>query len=243
MIEEIAKVIQSSKSISVLTGAGISVNAGIPDFRGEKGIYTQGLYSESVFDIDYFLENPKLFYDFAREMYPVFEKAEPTKAHKFLAEIESKKPVCIVTQNIDFLHEKAGSKSVIHLHGSIEHSHCLKCGKHFSFEELKNLIITNDVPRCDRCGGLIKPDVVFFGEPVLDFDKAVHCVENSEVFLALGTSLEVYPANTLVQYASGKRILVNIRKTQMDYYFDFVIHEDLDEFFERLEDFMEVSYE
>ncbi|MGC8690378.1 MAG: SIR2 family NAD-dependent protein deacylase [Caldisericum sp.] len=235
MIDEVLAVLKNAKSISVLTGAGISVNAGIPDFRGETGIYTKGLYSENVFDIYYFLHDPKPFYDFAREMYPVFEKAEPTFTHKFLANLESQCPVCIVTQNIDFLHEKAGSKNVIHLHGSVEKSHCLNCRKEYSFDRMKELIKKNVVPHCESCGGIIKPDVVFFGEPVIDFDKASSCVSDSYVFLALGTSLEVYPANTLVQFARGSKILVNKTKTSMDYIFDFVIHEELDTFFKELQ--------
>lgn len=242
MIEEIAKILKNSDRISALTGAGISVNANIPDFRGENGIYTKGIYSESIFDIDYFTENPKLFYEFARDMYPIFKKALPTYAHEFLARLQEKHSVCIVTQNIDFLHEKAGSKNVIHLHGTVERSHCLNCGKGFAFEEMEILIKNEDVPRCDRCGGLIKPDVVFFGEPVFDFDKATVCVQNSQVFLALGTSLEVYPANTLVNFAKGTRILVNKTYTSMDYMFDFVIHDDLDEFFKKLEG-MVISHE
>ncbi|BAL81409.1 SIR2 family NAD-dependent protein deacylase [Caldisericum exile] len=235
MIETVIQVLKNAKSISVLTGAGISVNAGIPDFRGETGIYTRGLYSENVFDIDYFFENPKPFYDFVRVMYPVFEKAKPTLAHKFLADLDHNHSVCIVTQNIDLLHEKAGSKNVIHLHGSVERSHCLKCGKEYSFERLKELVIKSAVPYCESCGGLIKPDIVFFSEPVIDFDKAIECVSASDIFFALGTSLEVYPANSLVQFARGNKILINKKETEMDYLFDIVVHEDLDNFFKELQ--------
>ncbi len=233
MFEEIVKLIKSVKKFSALTGAGISVNAGIPDFRSEKGIYTLGLFPEYIFYIDYFLLNPKSFYDFARAFYPILEQAKPTKAHLFLAEIEKTHNVCIVTQNIDLLHEEAGSKKVIHLHGSIKDSYCLNCDKYFSLEQMKSEITENDVPRCE-CGGLIKPNVVFFGESILDFDKAIKCIENSELTFVLGTSLQVYPANTLVNYAKGYKILVNKDKTPYDDVFDFVFHGDLDEFFEKI---------
>jgi len=237
MIESVARLIKSLKRISVLTGAGISVNAGIPDFRGEKGIYTLGIFSENVFDIDYFYLDPKPFYDFARKFYPIVESALPTKAHKFLSELEKDHSVCIVTQNIDLLHELAGSKNVIYLHGNVKESYCTKCGKKFSFDEMKHKIFESPVPLCDRCKGVIKPNVVFFGESVLGFDKASKCVENSQLFFALGTSLEVYPANLLVTIAKRKnmkRVLVNKSSTNFDMDFDFVFHEDLDDFFTKL---------
>ncbi len=234
-VEEVSNIILNSRKIAVLTGAGISVNAGIPDFRGEHGIYTLGKYDERVFDIDYFLRDPLLFYNFAREFYPLSEKAEPTFTHKFLAKLEESHEVFIVTQNIDLLHERAKSKNIIYLHGSISESYCLNCGMLYSYEEMEKLIFDNPVPRCKKCGGLIKPDVVFYGEPVKDFDKASEVVSKSDLFLALGTSLEVYPANFLVKYAKGYKVLVSKSKTSFDNHFDISVHEDLDKFF------MEVS--
>ena len=235
MIDDLSKAILNSQSIAILTGAGISVNAGIPDFRGEQGIYTTGKYSEHVFDIDYFVEDPKIFYDFAREMYPIFESAQPTKAHKFIKELEKYAEVYVITQNIDLLHKKAGTKNVIYLHGCVKDNFCMNCGKQFSFDEMKTLIFKESVPHCDKCGGLIKPDIVFFGEPVKDFDKAAKWVSDADVFFSLGTSLEVYPANMLVDFAKGARVIVNKQLTRMDDEFDFVFHEDLDEFASKLE--------
>jgi len=242
--DELKDILLKARHISALTGAGISVSAGIPDFRGEKGIYTTGVYGTEIFDIAYFFENPKPFYDFARAMYPMFEHAEPTKAHIGLSMLQNVSSVCIVTQNIDFLHEKASSKEVIHLHGDVSKAHCLKCGKSFSFNELKRLISQYDVPFCDVCGGLIKPDIVFFGEAVKGFDKATECIGKSDVFLALGTSLEVSPANMLVAYARGIKILVNKSRTPFDEEFDYVFYEDLDHFFEGIiKSLEEVRYE
>ncbi len=233
LFEEIVNLIKTVRKISVLTGAGISVNAGIPDFRGEKGIYTLGVFPEYIFYIDYFLSNPKSFYDFARAFYPILEQAKPTKTHLFLAELENTHSVCIVTQNIDLLHEEAGSKNVIHLHGSIKDSYCMNCNKHFSLEKMKIEIKEKHVVRCE-CNGLIKPNIVFFGESILDFDKAIQCIENSELIFVLGTSLQVYPANTLIDYAKGYKILVNKDRTPYDDVFDFVFHGDLDEFFDQV---------
>jgi len=235
MIEKVGSLIKSVKKIAVLSGAGISVNAGIPDFRGKQGIYTLKKFSVDIFDIDYFFEDPKPFYDFARAIYPILEKAQPTFTHRFFTDLEQSHSVCTITQNIDLLHEKANSTNIIHLHGNIKDSYCTNCGKYFSLEEMKKLIFESVIPRCDECGGLIKPNIVFFGESVIDFDKAVKCVSDSEIFFALGTSLEVYPANMLLEYAKGFKILVNKNKTQLDKFFDYVFYEDLDEFFKKLQ--------
>jgi len=137
MIERVAELIKSVKNISVLTGAGISVNAGMPDFRGESGIYTLNLFSENVFDIDYFLNDEKPFYDFARQFYPIVQEAQPTKAHLFLGALEKTHSVCIVTQNIDLLHEKANSKNVIYLHGNVKTPTVL-IAETVYFEEIEN---------------------------------------------------------------------------------------------------------
>jgi NAD-dependent deacetylase len=238
MVEEVSSLILKSKSIAVLTGAGISVNAGIPDFRGEKGIYTLSKYDERVFDIDYFLRDSLLFYNFAREFYTLLAKAEPTFTHKFLAKLEENHEVFITTQNIDLLHRKANSKNIIYLHGSIAKSYCLNCGRLYPYEEMEKLIFENPVPKCKKCGGLIKPDVVFFSEPVKDFDKASEVVSKSDLFLALGTSLEVYPANLLVEYAKGYKVLVSKSKTSFDRYFDISVYEDLDTFFMEVSKFL-----
>jgi len=216
-----------------LTGAGISTNAGIPDFRGPSGIYTTGKYDpDRVFEFINFVEDPKPFYDFARDFVKLLESCAPTLAHRFFARLEEAgKLKGIVTQNIDALHKIAGSKEVINLHGSIDKSYCLECGKEYSFEEMKKKIFEEEIPRCDVCNGLIKPDIVFFGENVKDFPKAEELVYNSELFLIVGTSLEVYPANLLVSLARGRVLFVGKGHSNLNRYFDLIVNEDIDNFF------------
>jgi len=167
-VDRAVELIERSENMVVLTGAGLSTNAGIPDFRGEKGIYASGEYdADRIFDINCFLRDPLPFYQFARDFLALLKKAEPTYAHLFLAELEREGRLqAVITQNIDSLHRRAGSKSVIELHGSFEKSHCMRCGKEYSVEEFEALI-----PQRCRCGGTVKPDIVFLESPCSAFMK------------------------------------------------------------------------
>ena len=163
-ILQCVELIEQAHNISALTGAGISTSAGIPDFRGPKGLYVTRQYDpDTVFDINYFLQDPKLFYDFTRDFVNLEKTIKPTRAHYFLKNLEdSGKLKGMITQNIDSLHKRAGSKNVLELHGSYWKSFCLDCDQEFSYEEMKLKILAEDVPRC-HCDGVVKPDVVFFG--------------------------------------------------------------------------------
>ncbi len=201
--------IRESNYVVALTGAGISTAAGIPDFRGEKGIYTLGIVPERVFDIDYFLRDPRPFYEFTRRMIETLEGSGPTLMHRFLAYLEEiGKLKLLVTQNIDGLHTLAGSKNVIEIHGSYRRSFCLNCGKEYDFSEVKEMILKNTVPYCS-CGGLIKPDVVFFGEGVKGFEEARQHAYLSDLFLVVGSSLQVQPASLLPYFSPGKVVIIN----------------------------------
>jgi NAD-dependent deacetylase len=235
-----AKYIEEAQKIAVLSGAGISTNAGIEDFRGEKGIYTLKKYDPyKTFDYKYFLIDQKPFYDFARNLINLLEKAQPTFTHKFFAQLEkSGKSVTIVTQNIDLLHERAGSSKIINLHGSIENSYCINCGKKYSLEEMKKKIFDTEVPTCDSCGGIIKPDVVFFEEDVKSFDEAVKEISSSDLLIIAGTSLEVYPAAMLHEYAKGRIVVVVKGLKSFRGRFDCLVQEDTDEFFRRVSSYL-----
>jgi len=236
-----AELIEKSKFIVALSGAGISTNAGIPDFRGPSGIYTTGGYdAEKVFEISCFLEDPRPFYDFARDFVKMAERIKPTFTHFFLAELERRDKVkVVITQNIDVLHQRAGSRNVLELHGSFWESYCLKCKKEFSYEEMKKKVFEEQVPRC-RCGGVIKPDIVFFGEPVKHLDRAEELALQSDLFFVIGSSLTVYPAAMLPNLTRGKLVVVN--KGQVNITSDRVelfVREDIDDFFKEVSSMME----
>lgn len=209
-IEKLQKLIDESSYIVALTGAGISTSAGIPDFRGEKGIYSLGLYDPyKTFDIGYFKRDPSYFFNFAREFLKLYEDIKPTEGHKFLAALEKKGRLkAVITQNIDGLHQMAGSKNVIELHGSFRTGHCLSCRKEYGFEWMRKILLEIGQIRCE-CGGIVKPDVVFFGEPVMGIDEAQRHSARADLFLVMGSSLTVQPASILPYLTSGKVVIIN----------------------------------
>lgn len=237
-VKETVRLIKISKFIVALTGAGISTNAGIPDFRGPMGIYTKKLYDpDKVFDMDFFLMDPLPFFEFARDFVLLLKRTKPTFTHRFLKKLEDiGKLKVIITQNIDMLHHRAGSKNIINLHGTIKTSHCILCGKEYSYEEMERKIFNEKIPRCDRCGGVIKPDIVFFKESVKDFDKAEEFSRRADLFFVIGTSLKVYPASLLPELTNGKIVVVgsgDINLKNISPY--IVVREDIDEFFKKVD--------
>ena len=205
-----AALLKTARSLTVLTGAGISTGAGIPDFRGTQGLYATGKYDpDKIFDIRYFLRDPQLFYTFARDFLSLLAAIRPTFGHRFLRQLEETGTLKgLITQNIDSLHHQAGSKKVVELHGSFIESYCLDCRKKFSYAEMKDKIFAEPVPKC-RCSGIIKPDIVFFGEEVKNLEVAFQLARAADVFLVIGTSCVVYPAAILPQITAGKIIVVN----------------------------------
>src|SRR3989338_3499833 len=233
---ECIRFIEEAKSIAVLTGAGISTNAGVPDFRGPKGLYVTKQYDpDTVFNIGYFMENPKPFYDFTRDYINLEKNVKPTFTHYFLKDMEEAgKLKGVITQNIDALHTRAGSKNVLEVHGSYWKSYCLDCRDEFSYETMKEKIFEEDIPKCG-CGGVIKPDVVFFGEDVKDLNRAFALAEQSDLFFVIGTSCAVYPAAMIPTLCRGKIIVVNGNKVPLDKG-DVVlsVQSDIDEFFKKV---------
>jgi len=231
-IEELKKIIDSSSNVVFFGGAGVSTESNIPDFRSETGLYkTKNNYSyppEVMLSHSFFKNHPEDFFDFYRAKM-IFKDAKPNKAHYALAELEKRgKLKAIVTQNIDGLHQAAGSKNVLELHGSVHRNYCLNCGKHFDLEYILNTETT--IPKCDECGGMVRPDVVLYEEG-LDNDviqKTVRYIRNADVLIVGGTSLVVYPAAGLIRYFSGsKLVLINKSTTNYDKDADLIISDSI----------------
>lgn len=243
LVKRTAQLIIESNSIAVLSGAGMSTNAGIPDFRGPNGIYKKAEIDnpEKIFDIDYFYKDPSLFYKFHKKFLNYITQAEPTFTHKFLVQLEKGgKLKGIVTQNIDSLHQKAGSKKVYEIHGGCWKNHCIKCEKEYSLKEIYQKIEIEEIPKCDKCGGVIKPDIVFFGEPVKYLAESENLMKHSDLVLVLGSSLAVVPAAMLPTLTRGKIIVVNKGEVSKWYLPEeklaFIVNEELDTFFKEVAD-------
>jgi len=222
--QELLQVLLNAKRVVALTGAGISAESSIPTFRGTGGLW-EGYPVEEVATPEGFDRNPELVWRFYDERRINIAKAKPNRAHIVLAEMENLYDLWIITQNIDGLHTKAGSKNVVELHGNIWRVRCTECGRvEYNYEApLKEI-----PPRCKKCSGLLRPDVVWFGEPVYDAERAHTLAENCDVMLVIGTSAQVYPAAYLprLAWSKGAKIVeINIEETPVSRYADFVIRE------------------
>jgi NAD-dependent deacetylase len=212
-----AELIRQSGFTVALTGAGLSTAAGIPDFRGPRGIYVTRRYDpEKVFEIGWFRREPRYFYEFSRDFISVVKAIEPTFTHRFLAEMERQGRLTgIVTQNIDLLHQLAGSRKVIELHGSYCSAVCPSCGRRFEqltsawWEEAIASSPTPPIVRCPACRGVLKPGIVFFGEMVDGFAEAERMVARCDLLLVLGSSLQVSPASFLPHQTRATTLVVN----------------------------------
>ena len=234
-IETLKQWVAESSHIVFFGGAGVSTESGIPDFRSTDGLYSQKFEypPETIISHSFYEQRPEYFFRFYREkMLPL--GFEPNITHKVLARWEQEgKLSAVVTQNIDGLHQKAGSKRVYELHGSVLRNYCIRCRKFHSAEFVRD---ADGVPKC-TCGGIVKPDVVLYEES-LDQDtieKSVRAIQSADLLIVAGTSLTVYPAAGLIRYYHGKRlVLINRDATQYDHYADLVFHESLGKIFEQL---------
>ncbi|MGN0807398.1 MAG: NAD-dependent protein deacylase [Candidatus Coproplasma sp.] len=234
-IERLQAIIDDSKSMVFFGGAGVSTESGIPDFRSADGLYNQK-YSyppEEIISHDFFYRNTQEFYRFYRDKM-IFKEAEPNAAHLFLARAEGKgKLDCVITQNIDGLHQAAGSKRVLELHGSIHRNYCERCKKFYSLDYIAG---SNGIPRCE-CGGVIKPDVVLYGESLEDrvVSGALNAISRADTLIIGGTSLVVYPAAGLINYFNGKHLVViNKSATKADAQAELLIKAPIGETFAKL---------
>lgn len=244
--ETFQKMVDESKNIVFFGGAGVSTASGIPDFRSSSGIYNNGLYTavdgneyapEEMLHINFYINHTIEFYDFYRKVMCA-TGYEPNVTHYKLAELEKAgKLRCVITQNIDGLHQKAGSKAVYELHGSIYRNKCTRCGKEFPVEYVQNAV---GVPYCDKCNNnraMVKPMVTLYGEQLPNgvFDKATMEIAEADMLIIAGTSLNVMPAATLVSYYAGDRlVIINKDTTDKDKYADLVINDDMTKIFEKL---------
>ena len=237
MIDKLQEAIKNSKKIVFFTGAGMSTDSGIPDFRSETGLYKNNLHAEEIISHGYFMAHPDEFYAFYKDKM-IFEDAKPNYGHRYIAALQKDKDVSVVTQNIDGLHQLAGSKKVYELHGSIHRNYCMNCHKFYS---LADILKQDNVPHCE-CGGIIKPDVVLYEEGLdeVTIENAVKAIADADTMVILGTSLNVYPAASFVRYFRGNTLaIINKSSTSQDSNCDIVIHDSISDTFKKIND----SYE
>lgn len=234
-METLKQWIEDSKRIVFFGGAGVSTESGIPDFRSVDGLYNQkyAYPPETIISHSFYKRNPEEFYRFYKDRM-IYQDAEPNAAHKALAKLEEEGKLCsVITQNIDGLHQMAGSKKVLELHGSIHRNYCEKCRKFYS---LDYVVQSKGVPKCE-CGGTVKPDVVLYEEG-LDTDtinQAVYELKHADMLIVGGTSLVVYPVAGMIDYYKGnKMVLINLAPTSKDNMADLVIKGKIGEVFEEI---------
>lgn len=237
-LNQLKEWIEESDNIIFFGGAGVSTESGIPDFRGEKGIFAAvseyGYRPEMILSHSFFISHPEVFFQYYKKnlLYP---DAEPNNAHKALAKLEAQGKIkAVITQNIDDLHQKAGSKNVLELHGTLYRNYCLKCKKRFDLD-----YVTKDsgITKCDVCGGVVRPDVVLYEEGLNEdtLVRSINYIEKADVLIVGGTSLNVYPAAGLINYYKGKKlVLINKSATNFDSKANLVIAENIGEVFEQM---------
>ena len=235
-LETLKKWIDNSDNIVFFGGAGVSTESGIPDFRSVDGLYNQqyDYPPETILSHTFFRRNTEEFYRFYRAKMLALD-AKPNAAHKKLAQWEQEgKLKAVVTQNIDGLHQAAGSKMVYELHGSVHRNYCQKCG---AFYDARYILESQEIPKCEKCGGIIKPDVVLYEEGLDDATMrgAIRAISHADVLIIGGTSLTVYPAAGLIDYYNGnKLVLINKSVTPMDSRADLLVQGPIGEIFSQL---------
>lgn len=228
-IERLKQAIDGAESICVLSGAGMSTASGIPDFRSKDGIYTKFNNVEYLLSESYYYRSPKQFWESFKSIFFMnhIHTYEPNIGHEWLARLErAGKQITIVTQNIDGLHSKAGSRHILEVHGTISSAHCPKCKEGYQLD----YVLSEDIPRCQKDDMILKPDVVLFEGQVKHLDEAFQAAQASDLFITLGSSLQVYPVKQLpllANRAGVKSAIVNLDVTEMDALFDIVIYSDI----------------
>lgn len=232
-LDRLKQLIAESDNIVFLGGAGVSTESGIPDFRSGEGIFNQetgfNYRAVDVVSHSFFVEHPEEFYDFYRKKL-CYPNAKPNKAHKALVRLERHgKLKATITQNIDCLHQMAGSKNTIELHGSVHRNYCIDCGKKYKLDFILN---TTGIPRCTKCGGIVRPAVTLYEEN-LEHDKvdaAIRAIKKADLLIIGGTSLTVYPAATFVQFLKHDRVvIINKSSTHLDLQALLTIHDSIGE--------------
>lgn len=233
LLQQFVEIINNSDNIVFFGGAGVSTESGIPDFRSVDGLYNQQYKypPETILSHSFFMQNTEEFYRFYRNKM-IYKDAKPSTTHLALAELERKgKLKAVITQNIDGLHQMAGSKNVIELHGTVLKNHCMSCNRFYALDAVMG---EGGIPRCSQCGGIIKPDVVLYEEGLDedDLSRAVKFISQADVLIVGGTSLGVYPAAGLINYYRGnKLVLVNKSSTAFDKKANLLINDSLGKVF------------
>ena len=235
-IQELQEIIDNSNHIVFFTGAGVSTASGIPDFRSTDGLYNQKYQfsPEEILSHHFFKQHTEEFFRFYRDkmLYP---DVKPSFVHQYIATLEKRnKKVTVITQNIDGLHQLAGSTNVLELHGSVLRNTCMQCHTKYSLDEILKM---DTVPHCPKCNGIIKPDVVLYEEGLDEtiLNQSVHALQTADTCIVLGTSLVVYPAAGLLRYFGGdKLVLINRDQTSYDSTADLTIHDDFINIFPNL---------
>ncbi|WP_167958907.1 NAD-dependent protein deacylase [Anaerosporobacter faecicola] len=230
-IEQFVTILQSSNNIVFFGGAGVSTESGIPDFRSSNGLYSkklnQSFTPEQAVSHTFFIQHPEEFYDFYKQNL-IYPDAKPNNCHYALAKLEKMgKLKAVVTQNIDGLHQGAGSKVVYELHGSVLRNYCTQCN---AFYDVDYVLNTNGIPHCKKCNGIVKPDVVLYEEGLDDeiIENAIHAIATADTLIIGGTSLVVYPAAGLINYFQGKNlVLINKSVTSADQKANLVINDNI----------------
>jgi NAD-dependent deacetylase len=254
-INELANIIKNSNKVCFFGGAGVSTGSGIPDFRSVNGLYNEKDAEFSKFSPEYYLSHdcfvyqPKDFYNFYRKKLDA-RKYEPNIVHKFLAKLEKEgKLNAVVTQNIDTLHEKAGTEKLFKIHGTIDKNHCVKCHAEYDGDFIFDS--KEDTPRCPKCGKFVKPDVVLYGEglPDKEVGAAIRAISDADCLIICGCSLTVYPAASFIDYfgynlsmeeqEKTKLIVINRDETERDHHADMIFREDMNEVFKDLAEIYE----
>ena len=237
-IKNVAEILKNSKQAVALTGSGISTGSGIPTFRGKDGLWNK--YDPEKFTMEYFMKNPKDFWSTAKNLFLPLINAFPSKSHYVLAELEEMGIIkAVITQNIDGLHQKAGSKNVLEIHGNGKKLKCLLCGEEYEIENFIDEINKNNVPLCKKCHSILKPDAVLFGEllPKKTYLNSIYYSYTADVMLVIGTSLLVEPAASLPFSAKengAKIITINLEKTPLDDLADYILKGYSDEILDKI---------
>lgn len=238
-MQEIIDFIKSARHLVAFTGAGVSVLSGIKDFRGKNGLY-KTMNAEKIFDLDVFKKDASFYYSQAKDFVYNLDEKEPACTHRVLAKLEELQYLkALITQNIDMLHQKAGSKNVIEVHGSATVHYCIKCGEKGEQAEVFEKARKGEVPLCKKCGASLKPAITFFGEslPLKALNEAIKEVRSADALMVLGSSLTVYPAAALPSYTienGGHLMIVNDMPTSYDEYATLK-YSSLEDVFEYLE--------
>lgn len=237
-VQKLAEQLLQADEIAILTGAGISTASGIPDFRSTDGIYTKHANIEYLLSEEYYAKEPTAFWKSFKEIFFLnnIHQFQPNIGHLLLRQLEERgKKVTIITQNIDGLHRKANSSIILEVHGSIIEAHCPNCKQGYDLA----YILREEIPRCERDQFILKSDVVLFGGTVKHLEAAYDAVSTCDLFMTLGSSLQVYPVKDLPNYAARKKhvktAIINFEETPMDHLFDYVIHADIIQTFQQIE--------